>query len=109
MEYAYAAAFNQAVLEVADEEAAAIRMAVATADLAGLGLGRSIAAPKDAADLAAFLSQSTAARPARRAPLAAVVRPPPDRAGAPGMAVGPPLPEWNSGPSFRCLQGSDRL
>jgi len=49
--------------------------------------------PRQKADLAAFLSQSTADRPARRAPLAAVVRPLPDRAGAPGMAVGPPLPE----------------
>jgi len=44
------------VLEVPDEEAAAIRMAVATADLAALGLGRSIARPSDAAELTAFLS-----------------------------------------------------
>lgn len=44
------------VLEVSDEEAAAIRMAVATADLGALGAGRAIARPADAADLAAFLA-----------------------------------------------------
>lgn len=51
------------VLEVSDEEAAAIRMAVATADLAALGAGRAIAAPKDAADLAAFLADPAVSDP----------------------------------------------
>ena len=49
--------------------------------------------PQQKADLAAFLAEATAGRPARRAPLAAIPRPPPDRAGAPAMAVAPPLPE----------------
>lgn len=44
------------VLEVSEAEAAAIRVAVATADVATLGLGRMIARPTDAADLTAFLS-----------------------------------------------------
>lgn len=51
------------------------------------------ARPRQKADLAAFLAQATADRPARRSPLAAVPRPPPDRAGAPPAAVGAPLPE----------------
>lgn len=51
------------VLEVSDAEAAAIRMTVATADLAGLGAGRAIAAPKDAADLAAFLADPAVSDP----------------------------------------------
>lgn len=44
------------VLEVPEEEAAAIRKAVATADVGTLGLGRVIAKPSDAGDLAAFFS-----------------------------------------------------
>lgn len=44
------------VLEVPPEEAAAIRAAVLSADLATLGPGRALASPSDAADLAAFLA-----------------------------------------------------
>ncbi len=44
------------VLEVPAEEAAAIRAAVLSADLATLGPGRSLATPADTADLLAFLS-----------------------------------------------------
>lgn len=44
------------VLEVAPEEAAAIRAAVLSADLSTLGPGRALAGPADAADLAAFLA-----------------------------------------------------
>ncbi|MDP1632338.1 MAG: GNAT family protein [Caulobacter sp.] len=44
------------VLDVPPEEAAAIVAAVLSADLDGLGAGRSLARPEDAADLAAFLS-----------------------------------------------------
>lgn len=44
------------VLQVSPEEAAAIREAVLTADLATLGPGRSLAGPQDAADLTAFLA-----------------------------------------------------
>jgi len=51
------------VLEVSDEEAASIRMAVATADPKLLGLGRSIARPSDAKDLAAFLSDPAVSDP----------------------------------------------
>jgi RimJ/RimL family protein N-acetyltransferase len=43
------------VLEVSEEEAAAIRAAVLAADLSTLGPGRSLADPADAADLLAFL------------------------------------------------------
>lgn len=44
------------VLEVSPQEAAAIREAVLTADLATMGPGRSLARPQDAADLTAFLA-----------------------------------------------------
>lgn len=44
------------VLAVSPEEAAAIRAAVLSADLDGLGPGRSLARPEDAADLLDFLS-----------------------------------------------------
>ncbi len=44
------------VLDVPPEEAAAIRAAVLSADLATLGPGRALASPSDAADLAAFLA-----------------------------------------------------
>ncbi|MDO9222707.1 MAG: GNAT family protein [Caulobacter sp.] len=44
------------VLEVQPEEAAAIRAAVLSADLSTLGMGRALAGPGDAADLAAFLA-----------------------------------------------------
>ncbi|MFZ4608144.1 MAG: GNAT family N-acetyltransferase [Caulobacter sp.] len=44
------------VLDVTPEETAAIRAAVLAADLDGLGPGRSLARPEDAADLTAFLT-----------------------------------------------------
>ncbi len=44
------------VLEVSPEEEAAIRLAVATADVGTLGPGRAIARPTDAVDLARFLA-----------------------------------------------------
>lgn len=44
------------VLDVPDEEAAAIRAAVLAADVSTMGPGRALATPADAADLAAFLS-----------------------------------------------------
>ena len=44
------------VLDVSPEEAGAIRAAVLTADLSSLGLGRALAGPADAADLAALLA-----------------------------------------------------
>lgn len=44
------------VLDVPPEEAAAIRAAVLSADLSTLGMGRALAGPADAADLAAFLA-----------------------------------------------------
>lgn len=44
------------VLEVPPEEAAAIRAAVLSADLKTLGMGRALAGPEDAADLAVFLA-----------------------------------------------------
>lgn len=44
------------VLAVTPQEAAAIRAAVLAADLDGLGPGRSLAGPEDAAALAAFLA-----------------------------------------------------
>lgn len=46
----------ETVLEVAPEEAAAIRAAVLSADLDTLGPGRSLARAADAAELAAFLA-----------------------------------------------------
>ena len=44
------------VLDVSPEEAGAIRAAVLTADLSTMGLGRALASPQDASDLAVFLA-----------------------------------------------------
>jgi len=49
--------------------------------------------PRQKADLAVFLARASADRPARRAPLAALARQLPDRAGVPEAAIGPSLPE----------------
>jgi len=49
--------------------------------------------PRQKADIVAFLAEATAARPARRAPLAARPQPPPDSAGVPAAAIGPPVAE----------------
>ena len=49
--------------------------------------------PRQKADIVAFLAEATAARPARRAPLAARPQPRPDSAGVPAAAIGPPVAE----------------
>jgi carboxypeptidase C (cathepsin A) len=49
--------------------------------------------PRQRADVAAFITEATAGRPTRRAPLRALPPAAPDRAGMPEASIGPAVPE----------------